>query len=117
MKPETKLLSKLYNQSFEDEDLYESRGGVTLKEAILTMLISISKSFAHRRPSFSPRVIRLMSLRYGLEDGQSRTLREVGLEFNLTQERIRQMEWKILRMLLHPSSNTVLKNFIKRMEA
>ena len=54
----------------------------------------------------------LDSLRFGLEDGRSRTLEEVGKEFNVTRERIRQIEAKALRKLRHPSRSKKLKDFL-----
>ncbi|MBA2370894.1 MAG: RNA polymerase sigma factor RpoD [Chloroflexi bacterium] len=55
---------------------------------------------------------RVLQLRFGLEDGRTRTLEEVGREFNVTRERIRQIEAKALRKLRHPSRARVLKDFI-----
>ena len=51
-------------------------------------------------------------LRFGLEDGRPRTLEEVGKEFNVTRERIRQIEAKALRKLRHPSRSKKLKDFL-----
>lgn len=55
---------------------------------------------------------RVLQLRFGLEDGRSRTLREVGKEFNVTYERIRQIEARALRKLRHPSRSERLKAFL-----
>ena len=55
---------------------------------------------------------RILQLRFGLEDGRSRTLEEVGKEFNVTRERIRQIEAKALRKLRHPSRSRKLKDFL-----
>lgn len=55
---------------------------------------------------------KVLRLRFGLEDGRSRTLEEVGREFNVTRERIRQIEAKALRKLRHPSRNKKLKDFL-----
>lgn len=54
----------------------------------------------------------VLRLRFGLEDGRSRTLEEVGREFNVTRERIRQIEAKALRKLRHPSRSKKLKDFL-----
>ena len=53
-----------------------------------------------------------MRLRFGLDDGKARTLEEVGKEFEVTRERIRQIEAKALRKLRHPSRSRKLKDFI-----
>jgi RNA polymerase primary sigma factor len=55
---------------------------------------------------------KVLKLRFGLEDGRSRTLEEVGKEFNVTRERIRQIEAKALRKLRHPSRSKKLKDFL-----
>jgi RNA polymerase primary sigma factor len=56
---------------------------------------------------------RVLQLRFGLEDGRSRTLEEVGREFNVTRERIRQIEAKALRKLRHPTRSKKLKDFLE----
>ncbi len=55
---------------------------------------------------------RVLCLRFGLIDGRSRTLEEVGREFNVTRERIRQIEAKALRKLRHPSRSKKLKDYL-----
>jgi RNA polymerase primary sigma factor len=55
---------------------------------------------------------KVLRLRFGLEDGRQRTLEEVGKEFNVTRERIRQIEAKALRKLRHPSRSKKLKDFL-----
>ena len=60
----------------------------------------------------TPREEKVLRLRFGLEDGRSRTLEEVGKEFNVTRERIRQIEAKALRKLRHPSRSKKLKDFL-----
>ena len=62
--------------------------------------------------SLTPREEKVLRLRFGLEDGRSRTLEEVGKEFNVTRERIRQIEAKALRKLRHPSRSKRLKDFL-----
>ncbi len=62
--------------------------------------------------SLTEREGKVLKLRFGLEDGRSRTLEEVGKEFNVTRERIRQIEAKALRKLRHPSRSKKLKDFI-----
>ena len=63
--------------------------------------------------TLSPREQRVVQLRFGLEDGRSRTLEEVGKEFNVTRERIRQIEAKALRKLRHPSRSRKLKGLLE----
>ena len=62
--------------------------------------------------TLTPREAKVLSLRFGIEDGRPRTLEEVGKEFNVTRERIRQIEAKALRKLRHPSRNKKLKDFL-----
>lgn len=62
--------------------------------------------------SLTPREEKVLRLRYGIDDGKPRTLEEVGKEFNVTRERIRQIEAKALRKLRHPSRSKRLKDFI-----
>ncbi len=63
--------------------------------------------------SITPRERRVLQLRFGLEDGRSRTLEEVGKEFNVTRERIRQIEAKALRKLRHPTRSRKLKDYLE----
>ena len=62
--------------------------------------------------TLTPREARVLSLRYGLDDGNPKTLEEVGKEFQVTRERIRQIEAKALRKLRHPSRSKKLKDFL-----
>ena len=62
--------------------------------------------------TLTPREEKVLKLRFGIEDGRSRTLEEVGKEFNVTRERIRQIEAKALRKLRHPSRSKKLKDFL-----
>ena len=63
--------------------------------------------------TLSDREARVLQLRFGLEDGRSRTLEEVGRDFGVTRERIRQIEAKALRKLRHPSRSKKLKDFLE----
>jgi RNA polymerase primary sigma factor len=56
---------------------------------------------------------KVLKLRFGLEDGRTRTLEEVGKQFDVTRERIRQIEAKALRKLRHPSRSKKLKDFLE----
>jgi len=63
--------------------------------------------------SLTPREQKVLKLRFGLDDGRARTLEEVGKEFDVTRERIRQIEAKALRKLRHPSRSKKLKDFLE----
>ena len=79
----------------------ESATQVMLKEQLLEVLNSLT-----------PREQKVIMLRYGIEDGHSRTLEDVGKEFNVTRERIRQIEAKALKKLRQPSRSKRLKDFL-----
>ena len=80
----------------------EAVASTLLKEQLMEVLSSLT-----------PREARVLRLRYGLDDGKARTLEEVGREFNVTRERIRQIEAKALRKLRHPSRSKKLKDFLE----
>ena len=73
-----------------------------LKEQVMEVLSSLT-----------PRERKVLELRFGLEDGRSRTLEEVGREFNVTRERIRQIEAKALRKLRHPTRSKKLRDYLE----
>ena len=62
--------------------------------------------------TLTPREAKVLKLRFGLEDGKARTLEEVGKEFDVTRERIRQIEAKALRKLRHPSRSKKLRDYM-----
>ncbi len=74
---------------------------IMLKEQLLSVLDTLT-----------PREEKVLRLRYGIDDGKPRTLEEVGKEFNVTRERIRQIEAKALRKLRHPSRSKKLRDFL-----
>lgn len=74
---------------------------IMLKEQLLGVLDTLT-----------PREEKVLRLRYGIDDGKPRTLEEVGREFNVTRERIRQIEAKALRKLRHPSRSKKLRDFL-----
>ena len=63
--------------------------------------------------TLTPREQSVLRLRFGLDDGRTRTLEEVGVQFDVTRERIRQIEAKALRKLRHPSRSKQLKGFLE----
>jgi len=87
-----------------DEDASEpaEAASFTLLKEQLTEVLS----------TLTPREEKVLRLRFGIEDGRTRTLEEVGREFNVTRERIRQIEAKALRKLRHPSRSKKLKDFL-----
>ncbi|MFB0917934.1 MAG: RNA polymerase sigma factor RpoD [Clostridiaceae bacterium] len=77
--------------------------------AAFTML---KEQLIHVLDTLTPREEKVLRLRFGLDDGRARTLEEVGKEFNVTRERIRQIEAKALRKLRHPSRSKKLKDYL-----
>ena len=65
------------------------------------------------RRLLTPREERVLSMRFGLTDGHPHTLEEVGKEFNVTRERIRQIEAKALRKLRHPTRSKKLRDYVE----
>ena len=75
-------------------------------------LILLKEQLGEVLSTLTEREEKVLRLRFGLEDGRSRTLEEVGKEFNVTRERIRQIEAKALRKLRHPSRSRKVKDFL-----
>ena len=88
----------------QDED-----AGVPVDEAGRQLL---RRELLHVLKSLTPREERVITLRFGLEDGRARTLEELGKEFNVTRERVRQIEAKALRKLRHPSRAKLLRDYL-----
>lgn len=75
-------------------------------------MLLLKEQIAEVLGTLTPREAKVLALRFGLEDGQSHTLEEVGTVFHVTRERIRQIEAKALRKLRHPSRSKKLKDFL-----
>ncbi|MFZ0731537.1 MAG: RNA polymerase sigma factor RpoD [Candidatus Sulfotelmatobacter sp.] len=88
-------------------DLIEDRAQVSPAEAVISA--NLKERTAHVLRTLSPREEKIISMRFGMEDGSERTLEEVGRSFGVTRERIRQIEAKALRKLRHPSRSSKLK--------
>ena len=99
----------------EEEDAHledfiqDEEAGVPVDEAGRQLL---RRELMNVLKSLTPREERVIALRFGLEDGRSRTLEELGREFNVTRERVRQIEAKALRKLRHPSRAKRLRDYL-----
>src|SRR5437773_4875463 len=91
-------------------DFIEDRGVVSPAEAVIN--INLKGMTEQVLNMLTPREERIIKMRFGLEDGTERTLEEVGREFGVTRERIRQIEAKALRKLRHPSHSRQLRAFL-----
>jgi RNA polymerase primary sigma factor len=92
-------------------DFIEDRGALAPAEAASHQLLK--EQVAAVLDSLTGRERRVLQLRFGLEDGSARTLEEVGKEFHLTRERIRQIETEALRKLRHPSRSRKLRGYLE----
>jgi RNA polymerase primary sigma factor len=92
-------------------DFIEDRQAVSPSEAIIGVNLKEYTSQVLR--TLTPREERVIKMRFGLEDGSEHTLEEVGQSFQVTRERIRQIEAKALRKLRHPSRSRKLKAFVE----
>jgi RNA polymerase primary sigma factor len=92
-------------------DFIEDRGALAPSEAASYQLLR--EQVDDVLYTLSEREARVLQLRFGLEDGRSRTLEEVGRDFGVTRERIRQIEAKALRKLRHPSRSKKLRDFLE----
>jgi RNA polymerase primary sigma factor len=93
-------------------DFIEDRGVVSPADAIIN--INLKEMMEQVLNTLTPREERIIKMRFGLEDGTEHTLEEVGQNFGVTRERIRQIEAKALYKLRHPSRNRRLREFLER---
>ena len=91
-------------------DFIEDDRAVTPSDSVSTAMLK--ETLLSVLNSLTPREEKVLRLRYGVDDGRPRTHEEVGKEFNVTRERIRQIEAKALRKLRHPSRSKHLKDFL-----
>ena len=92
-------------------DFVEDDKSVTPSDSVAATMLK--EQLLHVLDTLTPREEKVLRLRYGIDDGRPRTLEEVGKEFNVTRERIRQIEAKALRKLRHPSRSKTLKDFLE----
>jgi RNA polymerase primary sigma factor len=95
-------------------DLIEDASGISPAEAMISL--DLKEQTAHVLRTLSPREESIIKMRFGLEDGSEHTLEEVGQNFHLTRERIRQIEAKALRKLRNSSRSRRLKAFVDRVD-
>jgi RNA polymerase primary sigma factor len=91
-------------------DLIQDTAGVSPAEAMIS--VDLKEQTARVLSTLSPREERVIKMRFGLEDGSEHTLEEVGQNFEVTRERIRQIEAKALRKLRHSSRSSMLRPFV-----
>ncbi len=95
-------------------DLIEDRTKMSPAEAILN--VNLKERTAHVLRTLSPREEKIIRMRFGMDDGSEHTLEEVGQSFDVTRERIRQIEAKALRKLRHPSRSEKLRSLLDDVE-
>jgi len=111
-KPETNLMAAIFGEpfgGFRDDDFYNEIDGQTLHEALEEAIKSVSWS---KNPP-NERYQQIVKMRYGFQDGNNHTLKQVGEVFGVTNERVRQIEHRTLRVIRHPTRSRKLKRFIK----
>ena len=91
-------------------DLIEDRTKMSPAEAVLN--VNLKERTAHVLRTLSPREEKIIRMRFGMDDGSEHTLEEVGQSFDVTRERIRQIEAKALRKLRHPSRSEKLRSLL-----
>jgi len=96
-------------------DFIEDKGAESPADA--TSYTLLKEKIGDVLATLTEREKRVLSLRFGLHDGSQRTLEEVGNEFNVTRERVRQIEAKALRKMRHPTRSNKLKGFLEALDA
>ncbi len=91
-------------------DFIEDRQAVSPAEAVITL--TLKEQTEHVLRTLTPREEKVIKMRFGVGDGSEHTLQEVGQNFAVTRERIRQIEAKALRKLRHPSRSQRLRAFV-----
>jgi RNA polymerase primary sigma factor len=97
---------------FHLSDIIEDPRGVSPADAMIS--VDLKRQTTHVLRTLNPREERIIKMRFGLDDGSERTLEEIGQSFQVTRERIRQIEAKALRKLRHPSRSRRLIAFVGR---
>ena len=90
----------------------ETRDGLTINKPFIVNGETLDEVVTRVLRSLTERESRVLQLRYGVEDGQSRTLEQVGREFNVTRERIRQIEARAFQKLRHPTRRKHIEPFV-----
>ena len=98
-------------QDTELGELIEDRDAISPLDAVTDVMLR--EQLEHVLSSLDGREQRVIRLRFGLDDGHARTLEEVGREFGVTRERIRQIESKTLSKLRHPSRSQKLRDYLE----
>ena len=97
-------------------DIMDKREGSVIYDALApadaASMSLLKEQLADVLKTLTPREAKVLSLRFGLDDGNPKTLEEVGKVFNVTRERIRQIEAKALRKLRHPSRSKKVKDYL-----
>jgi len=115
MKPESKLMCAIFGLSAStDDDFYEELDGLTLHDALMEVLNDLKpypRQNLHRDKQ-------ILLKRFGLDspDGEGKTLQQIGNEYGISREAVRQIIFKMLRRLRHPRRRAMLKRFIKKVE-
>jgi len=116
MKPVTRAMTAVFGHDssgvgFEDDDLSSD-----IQDKFLDVLKGMKSFYKNGNPRFTDRHCRVLLLRFGFEDGQTYSLREIGQKMNMSGTRAGQILHKTLRMLRHPSRSRILRESIVKKE-